>query len=367
MFGVQELTPESLEAAKKAPPPGPNTDPSQSPAAIYDRARNQVNGRAVTNDFGRDMDRVATQSTAVTPAAENSIAALVNKFRDKYAPGTPLSGQTMMEDIQDLRDRAKRMMNSPTVLPETWDTGMASRNLADALETEMKRHLDPETAQAFDHARVRFAQINDAQTALRAGSIDPQKLLQLRQSGAPLSGPLADLADAAEHAPKDVVHPQNAVADEGIDPTARGVLRATWRHTLGTGADRAISNRVDYAPAYSPDGAPVGPVPRPSFDLASPEAPPQVETPRYEQQSLLPREGEPHPAVADIRFPHEITPGTTAYEPAQRPLTAAPAAGTLERSAEQVAPKLSAAAWQEKLRQQLLAEQRARSMMEGPP
>ena len=320
---TDHITPADIDEARGVGPDGKvqatRTDPrtgetKETDLNVYDRIGRAANGQPASGATAPALGDALAHTTASSTTAVNAIERMVKTYQERYAPGTPIDGDQIQGDISTLRQRARIGLQSDNL--DQQDIGMAARRMADTLEKEMASHAPPDSqlASDFKAARTHLAQLNDAETALKGGSFDPQVLSRIRAKGAPLTGPLADVADAAEIAPKDVMHPQKAppLSQEGytLSSIARKVGSITGR-TLNTAtggtnnAAEAVARHVPPAPEAPP--APLGRLTPPPGQVGS--APPV-------QATMGLPEGRGNAPPLSLEHP----PGAV-HEPLQRPLS----------------------------------------------
>lgn len=242
---TDHITPADIDEARGIGPDGkvqttrvdPRTgEAKETDLSVYNRMGNAANGQPVGAGTAGRIGDAATHTEASSDAALSTITRMTKTYQERYAPGAPIDGGQIQGDISTLRQRARKGLASDNL--DQQDIGMAARKIADSLETEMASHAPENSSLAadFKQARQHLAQLNDAETALKGGSYDPQVLSRLRAKGGTLSGPLADVADSAEIAPKDVMHPQKAPPPNSDRYTLQNLA-----HTAGSGVGRALN------------------------------------------------------------------------------------------------------------------------------
>jgi hypothetical protein len=267
---TDHITPTDIDEARGIGPDGkvqttrvdPRTgEAKETDLSVYNRMGNAANGQPVGAGTAGRIGDAATHTEASSDAALSTITRMTKTYQERYAPGAPIDGGQIQGDISTLRQRARKGLASDNL--DQQDIGMAARKIADSLEDEMASHA-PENSQLagdFRQARQHLAQLNDAETALKGGSYDPQVLSRLRAKGGTLSGPLADVADSAEIAPKDVMHPQKAPAPPGARYSLSGIaekggeLFAGGLNKLTGGTNNAAEAIARHVP---PPGEPEG-------------------------------------------------------------------------------------------------------------
>ena len=214
--------------------------------AKLERALSRVNaatvGRLAGEDLGIDgpLSRAALKDAKAAPnAVYGEVAKLGNvpvddAFRQKIAaianPGGGSFGFDTPADIARLKEgygslenfdagdavaKARQLRRDAGANigarynPMQQALGHAQRAVADALEDQLERHVaateEPsDLLQRYRDARVQLAKINSVDQALRAGKgqVSALNLAKQLDRGAPLSGNLRDVAEAAQHFPR---------------------------------------------------------------------------------------------------------------------------------------------------------------------
>ena len=214
--------------------------------AKLERALSRVNaatvGRLAGEDLGIDgpLSRAALKDAKAAPnAVYGEVAKLGNvpvddAFRQKIAaianPGGGSFGFDTPADIARLKEgygslenfdagdavaKARQLRRDAGANigarynPMQQALGHAQRAVADALEDQLERHVaatggPSDLLQRYRDARVQLAKINTVDQALRAGKgqVSALNLAKQLDRGAPLSGNLRDVAEAAQHFPR---------------------------------------------------------------------------------------------------------------------------------------------------------------------
>lgn len=289
---------------------------------VYDKLGQAVGkGRTPTPNLDHDLHTAAP--SAADPAATAANQKLVDNYRDHFKNG--LDGPDSVQMVKDLRNEAHVGMASNDVNAQS--LGRTKLGIANAIEEELMRQL-PASAQElktlFPEARMQYAKLKELQSVTEGGQVSPLKVLQLKRSGAPLSGAADAVANAADVAPesmkraagtpdilpyapthtgviRDVVNVGKRIAHKlpGNDPTTEAYQAAHYGPKGGT----AATPRASSAPKVSEIPPPV--------DLKSP---PGNARSGVQGQMPLP----PGPAAPP---PFELqAPEGTAHEPVQRSL-----------------------------------------------
>ena len=214
--------------------------------AKLERALSRVNaatvGRLAGEDLGIDgpLSRAALKDAKAAPnAVYGEVAKLGNvpvddAFRQKIAaianPGGGSFGFDTPADIARLKEgygslenfdagdavsKARQLRRDASsnigarYNPMQQALGHAQRAVADALEDQLERHVaatggPSDLLKRYRDARVQLAKINSVDQALRAGKgqVSALNLAKQLDRGAPLSGNLRDVAEAAQHFPR---------------------------------------------------------------------------------------------------------------------------------------------------------------------
>ena len=226
--------------------------------AKLERALSRVNaatvGRLAGEDLGIDgpLSRAALKDAKAAPnAVYGEVAKLGNvpvddAFRQKIAaianPGGGSFGFDTPADIARLKEgygslenfdagdavaKARQLRRDAGANigarynPMQQALGHAQRAVADALEDQLERHVaatggPSDLLQRYRDARVQLAKINTVDQALRAGKgqVSALNLAKQLDRGAPLSGNLRDVAEAAQHFPR-AMQDLSKIRDEG--------------------------------------------------------------------------------------------------------------------------------------------------------
>lgn len=230
-------------------------------------------------EFSAALDAVPAK-LGLDPKARRAIARDVEQYR--LVEG---SGPDAVKTISALRRRAARERQSKDVSVQ--DQGDAHMAVADALEAELGRQLaargDTNLVNKFQTARERLAKIHNVESVTVAGQIDATIMKRLRDKGAPLSGRLAVIADAAEYLPNVTQHARTVtnLGEEGALARMGEAVTGGFRKALES--DRFQNRFGREAEALGPEGAladyfpkrefrPTAP-PRERFTAETPEAP----------------------------------------------------------------------------------------------
>jgi hypothetical protein len=208
--------------------PGAIADAKAPHAAVYDQMA-QVPGEDTPGSYTQALEKIRTDPT-LAPETQAAVDKLVTLHADV---GNSASAST---SIKTLRQKGSNLIGNDN--PDLQDRGYAMKGIAGAMEDVLEQRAvtsgQPELAAQFQQARKSYAQISNVDDASTAGMIDPQKLLRARNKGAPLTGGLADIADAAEQLP-DVVRHQHAFSGGASDvpTTIAGAVQGLLRNMGG--------------------------------------------------------------------------------------------------------------------------------------
>lgn len=274
----------------KAITPGVLGESRQPHLATYRKAGNAVGEFEPSPEYHSAIDSISAQK-GLSPAARRTIRKDLEQYRNAKT-----TGPDVVKTISALRRKASQARKSTDV--DMQSRGDAYKQAADALETEFDRQVtargDAGLVGELKSARESLAKINDVEEATTAGQIDAAALKRRRdQKGAPLSGKLAIIADAAEHAPGVTRHSLN-VSKPVFDPSSL-VSTGADIATLGLRpAVRAIMESKLYQNRLGKQAAEIGPgeglsdyFPTPTPEPASPKAPTPIDLPPTPSSSML--------------------------------------------------------------------------------
>lgn len=265
--------------------------------AVYDEAR-QLGTLAPTETVMGDLTnlRLNPKKTA-NPEKVARVNAVVDRVSQQIAEG--LTGDEVIGQIRDLRNEARVTLRRQEAKAIERDVAQAQLDIASALEDLIDSNIsDPAFLERFRGARTQLAKSHDWERATNpvTKKIEVDKIVKLAEKGRPLSGNLADVAQAAGNFPKDfgTAAPKNKYFGMGVRSTFGGSLGAGIGYGLGgpiggivgsalgavgtnvLGARRAaryatpeMQNRLAVPPdyrLYQPAGAGI---PRLGFDPAS--------------------------------------------------------------------------------------------------
>lgn len=183
------------------------------------------NGRQPTPAL--DHDIAAAGERAADPEVQAKIDKRVQFYRDQLKQS--FDGPEAVQTVRTLRNDAQGRALSDD--PAEQAMGKTHQAIADAIEDEMMRQL-PANAQdlreAFPQSRQQMAKLYELAQVSEGGQVNPQKVLQLKDGGKPLTGAAAAVANAAEVLPESMSKPGGAPATVTSVPHAQGLWRDVW-------------------------------------------------------------------------------------------------------------------------------------------
>lgn len=194
-----------------------------------------------------DHDIGAAGERAADPEIQAKIDKRVQFYRDQFKGG--FDGPEAVQTVRTLRNDAQGRMLSDD--PAEQAMGKTHQAIADALEDEMMRQLPAgaqELKQAFPQARQQMAKLYELGQVSEGGQVNPQKVLQLKSGGKPLSGAADAVANAAEVLPESMSAPGGAPQSITAAPHAQGLWRDIWN--VGKAAVHKIPGMNPATDAY---------------------------------------------------------------------------------------------------------------------
>lgn len=227
--------PSDIEAVSPgSKPPGRIAESLNDPADLkkdMTKKNQQVTTRLAAEELGlkntnglsdAEFNKVKAPHVKVYDEAEKALnrvdtppefKALLQEAHDraKFKPGTSPS---VTRTIGALRRRASKQIQAKDVA--TQEAGYADQAMADKLEDAFGKRLealgDGDVLQKYKDSRVAFAKIYNVEQATRGSQVDAHALYKQKRRGAPLTGRLAMIADAAEHLPNATKHSSTTAA-----------------------------------------------------------------------------------------------------------------------------------------------------------
>ncbi len=152
--------------------------------------------RKTSDAYRQDIENVGDRTGSKSFAEDVNVD--VARLKEIYGGKKSFNAQDAVNKIRQLRKEARQNMRSNNT-PEQQAKGHAQRQIADALDAELGRHVSdlgkPELAASYEAARVQLAKINSVEQALQGTNVSARKLAQLQARGVPLSGELKLIAD----------------------------------------------------------------------------------------------------------------------------------------------------------------------------
>lgn len=303
-------------------------DPAELQARIaqegkaYDDLGQQVGNKTkdqLSPTFDTDLGRSAQPGASQT--SRDAVQSQVQFYQDAYKNG--LQGPTAVNDVKHLRQNATKQMASMD--PDTQALGKTNLNIANAIEDELMRQLPAgsDLATRFPVARTQLAKLYEFQEAMQGGQVNPQKYLQLKLAGAPLTGAADSVANAA------AIGGRNGAVGESfaqpITPSTPGLSighYGGWRTAVNAAgrAVRALPGMDESSEAFQ--RANYGPFREP---------PPPVEAANAPTI-------EPYTPAPDLRIPEALRAGVGASSKLRYPDTPGRSSGYSELATEKPGP-----------------------------
>lgn len=302
--------------------------------AVYDEVGQAVGHiEKPTVNLEHDLASAAPRAATPTAAAEN--AKLVDSYRGHLGSG--FAGPDGVQMVKALREEAHTRMAGNDANDQS--LGRTQLGIANAIENEMMRNL-PANAQdlkaRFPEARMQYAKLKELDSVTDGGQVNPSKALQLKRSGAPLSGGMSAIANAADVAPESMIRATGAPSTIAYAPTHTGLIRdavnvgkAVVHKLPGMNPASDAYQEAHYGPtggnAATPpsSSAPTSSAIPPPMELKAPPGSPTGINAGNQHALELPPGREPAP-------PFELShPEGQAFEPGQRPLVRSNTAGNV--------------------------------------
>ena len=150
----------------------------------------------------------------------------IERLKQGYGGMASFDAKDAVAKVRQLRRDASANIGAP-YNPERQSLGFAQRQVAEALDNQLERHVanlsaqgndvDPELIQKLRSARKSLAQINSAEQAFKAGGklgFSAPNLAKQAERGVPLSGAMKQGAEAASQFPR-AFQPLNKIRDGG--------------------------------------------------------------------------------------------------------------------------------------------------------
>jgi hypothetical protein len=188
----QPLTPANITAAKAAP------------NAVYN-AVSKLGTVPTDAQYAADIGAIANRTGSGSFAFDTSPA--VERLQTGYGQIQSFDAADAVAKVRQLRADSSKNLKAPNA-PEQNALGYAQRQVAEALENQLDRHvqtlsqtpgsgLAPNLIGQLRGARVQLAKIHSVEDAMDGANISPKQLAKQQDRGVPLSGNLKTIADAA--------------------------------------------------------------------------------------------------------------------------------------------------------------------------
>lgn len=173
----------------------------------------------------------AIRASNPLPAFESAVRKAVQRAKPRAGTSTSIT-----QLMSTLRRRASKNIKADDV--QTQRSGHADQNAADALEEAFGKQLEEAGAGdmlgSYRDSRKALAKIRNVEDSSRAGFVDAHALLKMQQRGAPLTGRLLMIAEAAEHIPSVTKHTLKTASrgQDRIGDTLTSNVKDAARKTL---------------------------------------------------------------------------------------------------------------------------------------
>jgi hypothetical protein len=144
-----------------------------------------------------DLDIIGAKEYA--PAISKIVDDAISKTQ------TGLTGETLLKNIQVLRERAKRTYNNKSATSEALDIADTNLRIATELESLIDNSIsNPKLLEQFRNAREKMARIYayEGATNINTGMVDVSKLARITSSNNALTGDIASLGKIAGNFPE---------------------------------------------------------------------------------------------------------------------------------------------------------------------
>lgn len=151
--------------------------------------------RIVSDDYRQEIAQISDRTGG--DSFKGDVPQDITKLKDYYSNITAFTAEDAVNKIRQLRTDATSNIKARNA-PEQNAKGYVQRQIADALDNELARHVEtlgkPELVQKYKDARVQLAKVYSVEDALRGGNVSAKALAQQLKRGAPLSGNLKLIA-----------------------------------------------------------------------------------------------------------------------------------------------------------------------------
>lgn len=181
------LTPSNIKNAKVAP------------NAVYDSVSKA--GQVKTDaEFASDVAGVANRTGGGSFAFD--VPPAVDRLKAGYGSVQSFDAADAVSKVRQLRADATKNIKALNA-PEQNALGYAQKNIADAIENQLERHLEANGSTGlmdeFRQARQQLAKIHSVEAAMKGTDVSAKSLGKQLDRGVPLSGNLRTIATAANN------------------------------------------------------------------------------------------------------------------------------------------------------------------------
>lgn len=217
---TNQLTREAIGIGGKGPIPPQALDQLRKQSSKVYEAISKTGRITADQDYAREMFAVGNRTAKMAADFPDSVSPAIEKLRNSYL-SAEFDASSAVQSVRQLRADASKYLKSFDD-PEKVALGMASRQIADALDGQLQRHVEAAgngaLANAYRNARVKLAKIHSVEDALNAesGNVSAVQLGRMLDKGAPLSGNLLKIAQTARRFPKAVQNTE-AMPNAGME------------------------------------------------------------------------------------------------------------------------------------------------------
>lgn len=191
------------------------------------------------NDYLNDLIDIETEFTGQSGSFPDAVSKnLVDLVQAYTVP--KFEANDVIDKIRTLRNRATKFINSD--VPDNEEYGLAMKKVADAMESQLERHLQrsnlpPELMANYRAARRQIARTHSVESALHPGSgdVDMTKLGKLYEKGIPIDGDLEKVARFAS-----INRPKTANPNTAGEPQ-----KTPYSHLAGAGLAGGAAMAMD--------------------------------------------------------------------------------------------------------------------------
>jgi hypothetical protein len=206
----------------------------------------------------------------------------ITQLKDFYSKVTTFTAKDAVSKIRQLRSEATANIKARNA-PEQNAKGYVQREIADALDNELARHVESlgkaDLVAKYQAARVQLAKVHSVEDALSGGNVSAKSLAQQLKRGVPLSGNLRLVAQTYGEFEK-VLQNVNKIRDGnpfGVVDAFVGIAGAANSPPLAAAvlarpAVRGILASDRYQRGLAKQGARAPEAPAPANKLAAPAA-----------------------------------------------------------------------------------------------